>query len=198
MQASDDAALWLAAMSGTASAFASIYDRHRPAVFRKAYARLGTAHDAEDAVAIVFLEAWRKRAQVRIVNGSVLPWLLTTTTYVCLNHTRARRRHREALERLGPAADNLDHTEMVEEEIAQLERAKRLGAAMAKLSARDQMLLEICIVESTPLAEAAALLDLPVGTVKSRLSRARAKLRVDLSDLERPASMAPPTTGGHL
>jgi RNA polymerase sigma factor (sigma-70 family) len=183
VRSADDAALWLAATTGTASAFAAIFDRHRAAVFRKAYARVGTPEDAEDVVAIVFLEAWRKRSRVRIVEGSVLPWLLTTTTYICLNHARGHRRHRVALSKLGPPSTYPDHSDLVHDEIERIERAIRLATAMASLPARDQVILELCVVDELPLADVAALMEIPIGTLKSRLSRARGKLRVDLSDL---------------
>lgn len=79
----DDASLWLAATSGTATAFATLFQRHRPAVFRTAYGKTQSIHDAEDVVATVFLEAWRNKSKVRIVQGSILPWLLATTTLLC-------------------------------------------------------------------------------------------------------------------
>lgn len=184
MLPSDDAALWLAATSGTPSAFGYIFDRHRAAVFRKAYVRVRTREDADDVVAMVFLEAWRKRSKVRIIDGSVLPWLLTTTTYVCLNHERSRRRYGNALRKLGPPEDIPDQSVLVHDEIERKERASRLLEAMSKLSKRDRVVLELCVVDELPLAEVAALLDMPIGTLKSRLSRARAKLRADLSDLK--------------
>ncbi len=183
MQNLDDAVLWLASNAGTSNAFGEIFDRHRGAVFRKAYARVRTRVDAEDVVAIVFLEAWRKRGSVRIVDGSVLPWLLTTTTYVCMNLDRSKRRHRIAVSRIGPPTHEPDHAEAVHGKIEQIERSMRLTDAMSRLPKRDQIVLELCIVDELPQAHVAALLELPIGTVKSRLSRARAKLRVDLMDL---------------
>ncbi len=73
MNQRDDASLWLAATTGTAEAFAVLFDRYRPAVYGKALARTGNPADAEDIVATVFLEAWRRRASVRIVDGSLRP-----------------------------------------------------------------------------------------------------------------------------
>ena len=69
----------------------------RPRVFRKAYGRVRHVADSEDIVAMVFLEAWRNRRRVRVVDGSILPWLLTVITYVSLNLECSNRRYERLL-----------------------------------------------------------------------------------------------------
>lgn len=76
----DEADHWSAAIAGDAQAFAALFDLHRDRVFRYARRLLGDIHDAEDATAGAVLELWRRRTSVRVVEGSVLPWLLVTTT----------------------------------------------------------------------------------------------------------------------
>jgi len=172
-----DAALWLEATSGTESAFAALFDRHRRRVFRKAYAQVRSVADAEDVVAMVFLEAWRSRANVRIVDGSMLPWLLKVTGYVISNQTRTARRYKRLLAALPEPAQVTDHADDV---LGRLEREPQMLAvrnAMAKLSGQEREILDLCVVEEMSVATAAALLGLPVGTVKSKLHRAREKLR---------------------
>lgn len=180
MNQSDDASLWLAATTGTAEAFAVLFDRHRAAVFRKALARTGNPADAEDVVATVFFEAWRKRKKVRIVDGSLRPWLLATATYVCLNHARMIRRHRGALHRLPRYEAQTDHADSVADAIEGADRAARLAAAVRNLVPNEQMLIELSIVEELTPTQISALMDIPIGTVKSRLHRARAKLVKEL------------------
>ena len=84
----DEAAAWSAARGGDGPAFASLFDRHRDRVFGHALRLVRERHDAEDVTAVVFLEAWRKRESVRLVDGSIIGWLLVTTNYAARNHTR--------------------------------------------------------------------------------------------------------------
>ena len=74
---STDEELWRRAIEGDSLAFGEIFDRHNLRVLRHSFRVLGVKEDAEDVTAIVFLEAWRRRRHVRIVNGSVIAWLLT-------------------------------------------------------------------------------------------------------------------------
>lgn len=172
-----DAALWLEATSGTESSFGILFHRHRARVFRKAYARVGNVAEAEDIVAMVFLEAWRSRAKVRIVDGSILPWLLVTTTNVTLNAERAKRRYRRMLSALPPGVDQRDHADDVAHALDLRQYSGRLTAALKRLNSTDRIIVDMCMIDEQPISMAAAVLDLPVGTAKSRLHRARAKLR---------------------
>lgn len=95
----DEDGLWSRSLSGDGEAFGALYDRHRDRVFRHAYRLSGNHHDAEDIMAAAFLELWR-RAKVRIVGGSVVPWLLVTTTNMARNYGRAALRYRRLLDSL--------------------------------------------------------------------------------------------------
>lgn len=172
-----DSVLWLEASSGTERAFAVLFDRYRTRVFRKAYAVVRSVADAEDVVALVFLEAWRNRAKVRIVDGSLLPWLLSVANYVLLNQARTARRYGRLLAALPAPEQEPDHAEDV---LERLDRDVQLAAVrrvMATLSGRDRAILDLCVVEELPIATVAAVLDVPIGTVKSRLHRLRERLR---------------------
>ena len=170
----DEAAAWSKARDGDDAAFASLFDVHRDRVFGHALRLLRHAHDAEDITAIVFLEAWRRRDAVRLVEGSIIAWLLVTTNNTVHNHDRSIRRYRRALARLPRPADQDDHASDVDESID--ERASRtlVRNAFAQLTKRDQDVITLCVLEELPLSEAALLLGIPIGTVKSRLSRASA------------------------
>ncbi|MDA8295603.1 MAG: sigma factor [Actinomycetota bacterium] len=73
---SERAAAWAAAVDGNAEGFATVFDRTLDRVYWHALRLSGSRHDAEDLTAGAFLELWRRRRQVRLVEGSVLPWLL--------------------------------------------------------------------------------------------------------------------------
>lgn len=186
-----DATLWLEAISGTEQSFATLFDRHRTRVFRKAYSRVRSVSDAEDIVAVVFLEAWRNRKRVRIVDGSILPWLLAVTTNVTLNNERSSRRYRRLLAKLPRVEDEPDHATEVVDRLDRDSRAESISAALRRLSQVERVVVDLCIIDELPLSTAAAVLDLPLGTVKSRLHRAKERLRTDLGQPDIPFQQAP-------
>ena len=93
---SDDTDLWGRARAGDSAAFAQVYDLHRDAVLERAREGALSDREAEDVLALVFLEAWRRRARVRTADG----WLLAATDRVTQRFDRVARRHRAALSRI--------------------------------------------------------------------------------------------------
>ena len=194
--ARSDAVLWLEATSGTEASFGVVYDRYRARIFRKAYSRVLDRTDAEDVVAVVFLEAWRRRRDVRLVDGSLLPWHLVVTTNVSLNTERSGRRYRRLLAKLPAAEDAVDPSNEVGDRLDSERMSQQITAALQRLGASDRRIVDLCLVDQLPMAAVASVLDLPVGTVKSRLSRARAKLQAELGSLRGPDEMPAPSTAG--
>lgn len=170
--ATDDATDWALAVAGQGVAFGRLFDRHRDRVFRHSLRLVSAPSDVDDVVAMTFLEAWRRRESVRLVDGSILPWLLVTATKVSGNVRRSARRYGALLARL-PAADPApDHAEAVGEGAAQ--------RALQRLSPTDQQVIVLCVLEGLSEREAALAIGVPAGTVKSRLSRAKARLASSL------------------
>lgn len=184
-ETADDEERWDAARSGDPVAFGDLYERHRDRIYGHALRLVRSSHDAEDITALVFLEAWRRRDRVRLVEGTILPWLFVTTTNVVRNHERTARRHRIAMSAVPPATDAPDHAPDVDARLDGGTAAADVRRALAGLSPKDQDVIALCVLEELPLSDAAKALGVPVGTVKSRLSRAKAKLgralTVDLS-----------------
>lgn len=172
----DEVAAWSAARGGDGPAFASLFDRHRDRVFGHALRLVREPHDAEDVTAVVFLEAWRKRESVRVVDGSIIGWLLVTTNFAVRNHTRSARRYRSALTKLPVPTPQDDHAPAVDEALDAHGRDQAVRDAFSRLSKRDQDVITLCVLEELTTAQAAQALGVPEGTVKSRLSRARARL----------------------
>lgn len=168
MDLSDDAADWALATAGEGEAFGRVFDRHRDRVFRHGFRLVATHDDAEDLVALTFLEAWRRRDAVRLVDGSALPWLLVTATNVAHNLGRSARRYRALLNRLPPAPAVADPAERFADSDA--------VAALSTLGLRDRQVITLCVLEGMSEREAASALRVPPGTVKSRLSRAKQRL----------------------
>lgn len=98
----DEASVLERVRGGDADAFGELFDLHHDRVFRQAIRLTSSLHDAEDVTAVVFLEAWRRRDAMRVVNDSVIGWLLVMTNFVFRNYARASRRYRDGLQQLPP------------------------------------------------------------------------------------------------
>ena len=157
-------------------AFGTVFERHARAVFAFCVRRCGDRALAEDLTSIVFLEAWKQRAAFEPTGTTVLPWLLGIANNMCRNATRSRRRHRAALRRipLGPSAAGVENDVVSRvDTAAALESARR---ALDGLSRHEREVVVLVSWSDLTYGEAAAALGVPVGTVRSRLARARRKL----------------------
>ncbi len=170
--AADDEADWALARGGDGRAAGRVFDRHHDRVRRHAFRLVPVAADADDIVAIVFLEAWRRREVVRFVAGSLLPWLLVTATNASRNVSRSARRHRALLDRLPPPDPAPDLADGYDDEHRQLSERLR------SMTVRDRQVVVLCTLYGYSSSDAASALGVPVGTVKSRLSRALRRLAV--------------------
>jgi RNA polymerase sigma-70 factor (ECF subfamily) len=148
-------------------------------VFRHALRFAGSNQDAEDALATAFLTMWRRRRDVKLVNGSVLPWLLLTTTNSGLNIARSSRRYRTLLDRLPRSEAAPDPVSLLDAE-GRLGGDEPLRAALAELRDTDRRIVGLVILEGYSLAEAAALIGVSEPAARVRLHRARERLRVAL------------------
>lgn len=171
-----DSDLWAAALVGDAVSFGLLFNRHRDRVFRHASRLAETRQDAEDITATAFLELWRRRSDVRLVQGSVRPWLLTAATLTSRNLTRTRRRYRRLLARLPRQADSPDPGRLLLEE-SMIGVDSRLRGALRLLGDVDLALFALVALEGYSIREAADTVGLRVPAAKSRLQRARVRLR---------------------
>jgi RNA polymerase sigma-70 factor (ECF subfamily) len=173
--------LWRLSLEGDGAAFASLFDLHRDRVFRHACRLAESRQDAEDLVASTFLEFWRCRDRVRVVDGSVLPWLLVTATNLSRNALRGARRYRRLIERLARADDHRDVAGAAAE-IHALGMGATLQAALRSLGKTDAQLFALVALEGYSVGDAAELLKLSVPAAQTRLHRTRVKLRTRLGD----------------
>lgn len=164
---------WERARAGDGVAFGQLFDLHRDRVFRHAWRLAGSRQDAEDVTASAFLELWRLRQRVRLVDGSALPWLLATTTNIGLNAARSRRRYRRFLERLPRSAEEAE----VVDTAPGLGVTPVLREAMRTLKPKDAQLLALIALEGYAVGEAAICLDLSPDAARTRLHRARRQLQ---------------------
>lgn len=176
-ESSSDHELWDRSRAGDGEAFGLIFDRHRDRVFGHSLRVTCSRAEAEDVTAIVFMEAWRLRDRVRVVQESSIGWLLATTNNVLRNHTRTHRRYAHFLRRLPPSELLSDVGERVIEEMSRDEDADLVRRAFQQLRPLDQDVLTLCTVEGLSIADAAQALGVAEGTVKSRHHRATVRLR---------------------
>jgi RNA polymerase sigma-70 factor (ECF subfamily) len=109
---------------------------------------------------------------VRLDGGSLRPWVLGIAVNVTRNVARASRRHEAAMSRLQPTPEQPD---FADELAGRIDDAARL--ALGRLRPGEREVLALCVWAGLDYAAAAEALGVPVGTVRSRLSRARRKLR---------------------
>lgn len=168
-------------------AFSALFTRHAAAIQRYVTRRLGP-DAADDVVADTFLLAFRQRDSYKPASADALPWLYGIATNLISRHRRDEVRLYRALARTGadPVTASfamVPFTDRVDSAVTAGMAARRLAAALAGLPAayRDPLLLVAW--GDLSYEETAIALGIPKGTVRSRISRARARLRRVLSDI---------------
>jgi RNA polymerase sigma-70 factor, ECF subfamily len=173
-----DTILWERTQAGDPDAFGDLYERHARAVQAYCLWRTADAAAAEDLTATVFLEAWRKRRSVSLTTPSARPFLLGVATNVVRSHWRSRRRHAAAIDRMRGATANASpaHDDDAIERLDALRKLAEVRDAVRRLPRRELDVLALVACSELTYEETAAALGVPVGTVRSRLARARSRL----------------------
>jgi RNA polymerase sigma-70 factor (ECF subfamily) len=173
----DEGALVRAAQRGDATAFAEIVRRYQRSVYRTAYALTHNTADADDLAQETFVRAYRALDRFRS-DEPLHPWLTRIATNLAYSLFRTRKRRPETP--LDPLVE-AGHQWGVEDDpvahAAEAERNRRLTAAFDELKPEHQVVLTLRVVHDMSYEQIAAQLGVPVGTVMSRLSRARAELK---------------------
>ncbi|HTX29814.1 MAG TPA: sigma-70 family RNA polymerase sigma factor [Solirubrobacteraceae bacterium] len=161
----------IACSLGDPSVFSTIFDRHFDAVFRYLARRTERAQ-AEDLAASTFTVAFERRDRFRPEAESARPWLLGIATNLLRNELRADRRATELAARLRHDVRSPSGTAG--------ELADRLALLLRELDPDQLDVLLLYAWEELSYEEIATALAVPVGTVRSRLARARSRLRAGL------------------
>lgn len=172
-----DGALWRAVQDGDRDAFTVLYHRHADAVWNHAYRLTASRPIAEDALAATFLAAWRRRAEVTFEADSARPWLLAVATNEVRTEWRRTTRHRRLVGKVGPTPDVRDHADSVVASLDGRRRVHAVVAAIQKLPAGQRAAVALCLVAEMDTADAARALGVTEATVRSRIHRARIRLR---------------------
>ncbi len=168
-------------------AFSTIVDRHFATIHRYLARRIGSDR-ADDLAAQAFAIAFRRRRDFDEDAVNARPWLFGIATNVLRNDLRSERRMLAAIARLDRGADS-GFADEVERTLARADAASEIARIAGAITALDPDQRDVLLLHAwgeLSQSEIAASLGVPVGTVYSRLSRARASLQRALSDF--PAS----------
>jgi RNA polymerase sigma factor (sigma-70 family) len=175
--------------------FAALFDRYAAELHRYVTRRLGAGGVADDLVAETFLAAFRQRQRYDLARLDARPWLYGIATNLMGRYRRAEARSYRALARTGVDPVTADHADRVVARVTAQGARRQLAAALARLPRRDRDVLLLVAWAELRYEEVAAALGIPVGTVRSRLNRARRQLREALGDTGSTANLEEPSDG---
>jgi RNA polymerase sigma-70 factor, ECF subfamily len=163
------------AQAGDMQAFASLFEQYKNLVYKTAYLVLDDRNEAEDALQEVFLLVHKSLFSFDPQRGAFTTWLYRVTMNYCLNH-RHKRRH--------PSLEDVSPTPALDFPSAQLADEDAMWQATHSLSEKLQAVVILRYYWDLPYAEIAQVLDVPLGTVKSRLDLALKSLRKIIEEQE--------------
>lgn len=183
------------AQRGDADAFEQLLLEHQKNVYNLCYRMAGNPDDAMDLSQETFLRAWRCLDQYQFVSA-FSTWLYRLCSNICIDFLR-RRRRQQTVPLTFEDADGEEQTYAVpdaqplpEEQVELKLTRETLAAAMAQLLPEHRAVLQLRVVNEMSYEQIADVLDIQIGTVKSRLSRARNQLKkiLERGNLSRRAS----------
>ena len=178
-----DATLLVAIAAGDEQAFIDLYARRQADVFRFAFAMARSKSVAQDVTQEVFLNVLENAARFDMAKGSARGWLFGCARHAVLDRLRLERRWTDALPEL--VVEHEGDAKLLMEQ-----RVDRLHVALARLPVEYREVLVFCDLQEWTYAATAAVLDCPIGTVRSRLHRGRALLTTSLVEGEADACVA--------
>jgi RNA polymerase sigma-70 factor, ECF subfamily len=157
-------------------AFAALFEQYKNLVYKTAYLMLGDAHDAEDALQEVFLLVHKSLTNFNSHQGAFTTWLYHITFNFCLNYRRRKRNHSSLEDVSQKLATDFPGARLAEED--------SLWQATRSLTEKQQVVVILRYYWELPYAEIASILEIPLGTVKSRLDLALKTLQKILEEQE--------------
>ncbi|MDX8031534.1 RNA polymerase sigma factor [Lentzea sp. BCCO 10_0856] len=174
-----DAELWA---RGDEQAFGELFDRYAEAVWNHAYRLTASWSTAEDLTSATFMTAWRRRAQMTLVRDSALPWLFTVAGNLARSEFRRKERFTRLLLRVPRNDVQRDHADDVVSSLDHEARLSQVLQAVERLPRAEREAVELVLLGELSAAEAAEALGVAEVSVRSRISRARTRLRKVLAD----------------
>jgi RNA polymerase sigma-70 factor (ECF subfamily) len=165
------------AQSGDREAFALLFEQYKNLVYKTAFLMLGESAEAEDALQDIFVQIYKSLPGFDPGRAAFTTWLYRITFNYCLNHRRKKRYETLPLESISPAPrTEFPGTQLADEEF--------LRQAIGKLTDKQRAVVILRYFWGLPYGEIAQILEIPLGTVKSRLDLAIKALRNVLAEQE--------------
>ena len=168
---------------GDSDGLAELYDRHGRLVYSLALRILRDQGDAEDVVQEVFSQAWRQASRYQASRGNVVAWLVNLARSRAIDRLRGRRSRPEPMADATAVAEMPDLAQPVDEQLALSGRAEQIRSAVDELSLLQRVAIELAFYEGLTHAEIAERLELPLGTVKTRIRQGLLKLKDRLAGI---------------
>ncbi|MBB5957143.1 RNA polymerase sigma-70 factor (ECF subfamily) [Saccharothrix tamanrassetensis] len=159
------------------AAFTELFQRHAEAVWNYAYRLTASWAQADDLLSTTFLNAWRTRGRAVLARDSARPWLFTVTARLARDQRRAGARLAAVVQRLSRVTPERDHADAVVEHDFTERRLRRVLKAVDRLPRAEREVVRLCLLGEVSTSDAARLLGIAEASVRSRTSRARARLR---------------------
>jgi RNA polymerase sigma factor (sigma-70 family) len=156
--------------------FEHLYRLHGHDIYRYCLRRVQDRGQAEDACSAVFVEAWRRRETVDVRDRAGLPWLYGVAKNVLRNQRRTLRRREAALMRVPRPISDFECVDDAEDRVDAARAARQVWHLIDALPAAERTVVILCLADELSYTTVADRLGVPVGTVRSRLSRARERL----------------------
>jgi RNA polymerase sigma-70 factor, ECF subfamily len=165
---------------GEHDGLAELYDRHGRLVYSLALRIVRDAGDAEDVVQEVFSQVWRQSARFDVTRGNVAAWLVTLTRTRAIDLLR-RRRVRPDVSAASNPDDRADEAPGQDVQVEWQNRAAQIKRALDALPPLQRMAVELAFYDGLTHTEIAEQLEVPLGTVKTRVRQGLLKLRESLA-----------------
>lgn len=176
------------AAKGDEAAFEQLLTQHEKSVYNLCLRMTGNPEDAMDVSQEVFLRVWKNLGSYQF-DAAFSTWLFRIASNACIDFLRAKKRRNDVSLTMQDENDGEDkelavpdETPLPEEQLLAKEQQRAVMKAMSELPPDFREILQLRVVEGLPYEEIAEILDIKVGTVKSRLARARDQLRKNLED----------------
>jgi RNA polymerase sigma-70 factor (ECF subfamily) len=164
---------------GDRAALAELYDRFSRPLFSLALKALGSRAEAEEVIQDVFVTAWKNRTKIDVRRGAIA-WLSVVTRNRCIDRIRARQSRIPTWGGEDQSVPELIETRTALDEAVSREEAGNVRRAVQQLPAEQREAIDLAFFSGLSHSEIAKRLDVPLGTVKSRVRYGVEKLRTDL------------------
>ena len=161
---------------GDQGALGELYDRHGRLIYSLALRVVRDQGEAEDVVQEVFLQAWREATRFDLTRGNVVAWLVMVTRSRAIDRLR-RRQARPALSTQAEPRDQVDDRPSVDVQMEWQRRAAEVRRALDTLPLLQRVAVELAFFDGLTHVEIAEQLEVPLGTVKTRVRQGLLKMR---------------------